>query len=122
MANEISVTTGLQIQNGTSKRPSNQETKLFDQATAGIGERTYAVTTTDTAIDLPQATPGWTQLRNDGSNPIQWGPDNGSGAIAVAGQVSAGATHQVQLPSSATQLRVRTTTGSSTLSIISARL
>lgn len=121
MANEISITTGMQVQNGTSKRPNNQETKQYDQAAVGIGEATYAVTTTDTLITLPLTTPGWTQLRNDGTNPIQWGPDNGSGAIAIAGQISAGAIHQVQLPSSVTQLRVKTTASTSTLAIISAR-
>lgn len=121
MANEISVTSGIQVTNGTSKRPSNQESKLFDQATAGIGESTVSVSITDTLVTLPITTPGWCQLRNDGSNPIQWGPDNGAGAIAIAGQISAGATHQIQLPSTVTGIRVKTTTGTSTLAIIIAR-
>jgi hypothetical protein len=118
MANEISVTTGVQVSNSTSRRPSNQGTKNYTQAAIGIGESTVAVTTTDTAVTLPLSSPGWIQLRNDGDNPISWGPDNGSGAIAIAGEISAGATHQLQLPSSATSLRVQTTTGTSTLSIL----
>ncbi len=121
MANEISVSTGLQVSNGTSVRPSNQQTRLYDQTTAGIGETTASITTSDTAVNLPISTPGWVQLRNDGANPIQYGPDNGSGAIATLGEISAGATHQLQLLSSLTSLRFRTTTGTSTLSIVAIR-
>ncbi len=74
MANEISITTGLQVVNGTSRRPSNQLTRTFDQAAIGIAEATFALTTTDTAFNLPISSPGHAQLRNDGSTTIEWGP------------------------------------------------
>lgn len=121
MANEISITTGLQVANGTSRRPSNQSSRNFDQATVGIAEITIDVTTSDQSVNLPLSSPGWCQLRNDGSNPIQWGPDNGSGAIAVAGEITPGATHQFEFRSAATAVRLRTTTGTSRLSLVLVR-
>lgn len=121
MANEISITTGLQVSNGTSRRPSNQASKNFNQSAVGIAEMTVDVTTSDQSITLPLSTPGWCQLRNDGSNPIEWGPDNGSGAIAVAGEIAAGATHQFEFKSSASTVRVKTTTGTSELSLVLVR-
>jgi hypothetical protein len=120
MANEISVTTGIQVANSSSRRPSNQLSKNFDQAAVGIAEITVAVTTSDQSVTLPLSTPGWMQLRNDGSNPIQWGPDNG-GAILVVGEISAGATHQIEVPSGATTIRIKTTTGTSVLSMVLVR-
>ncbi len=121
MANEISITTGLQVVNGTSRRPSNQLTKTFDQAAIGIAEATFALTTTDTAFNLPISSPGHAQLRNDGLTTIEWGPDNGSGAIAVAGEISPGATTQIEMKSAWTSIRARTTSGAGTLSIVIAR-
>lgn len=121
MANEISVTTGLQVTNGSSRRPSNQLTKTFDQAAVGIAEATFALTTSDTSFNLPITSPGHTQLRNDGTNTIEWGPDNGSGAIAVAGEISPGATTQIELKSGATAIRARTTSGTGLLSVVIAR-
>lgn len=121
MANEISVTTGIMVVNGNSRRPSNQIAKTFDQSAVGIAESTHAITTTDTALTLPISSPGHAQLRNDGANTIEWGPDNGSSAIAVAGEISPGATTQIEFKSAATQVRARTTSGTSTLSIVIAR-
>lgn len=121
MANEISMTTGLQVSNGTSKRPSNQQSVTFDQAAVGIAEATFSLTTTDTSFNLPISSPGHTQLRNDGATVIQWGPDNGSGAIAVAGEISPGATSQIQLPAAATAIRARTASGTGLLSVVIAR-
>jgi hypothetical protein len=117
MANEISVTTGIQVANGSSRRPSNQLSKNFDQSAVGIAESTIDVTTSDQSVTLPLSTPGWIQLRNDGSNPIQWGPNNG-GAILVMGEISPGATHQIEVPSTASTIRVKTTTGTSSLSLV----
>lgn len=121
MANEISVTTGLQVTNGSSRRPSNQQSKTFDQAAVGIAESTFALTTSDTSFNLPLSSPGHIQLRNDGANTIEWGPDNGSGAIAVAGEISPGATSQIELPAAVTAIRARSKSGTSILSVVIAR-
>ncbi len=121
MAKEIGITVGFQVANGSSKRPSNVASYTADQSAIGIGENTADMTTTDTSVSLPISSPGWVQLRNDGSNPIEWGPDNGSGSIAVAGYLLPGAPHQVQLPSSVSAIRARSTTGTSKLSIVALR-
>jgi hypothetical protein len=121
VANEISVTTGLQVSNGSSRRPSNQLTKNFDQVAVGIAEATFALTTSDTAFTLPITSPGHAQLRNDGSTVIEWGPDNGSGAIAVAGEISPGATTQTEMKAAWTSIRARTISGTGLLSVVIAR-
>jgi len=118
MAREISVTSGLQVSNGTSSRPNNQRTISVDQAAVGVGESTVAVTSTDTSVTLPLTTPGWCQLRNIGSTVVKWGPDNGSGAIAVAGEISPGCDAQFELPAGATTIRVKTASGTSTLAVL----
>lgn len=118
MANEISISTGLQVSNGASVRPSNAQTKSQDQAAIGISETTIAVTTSDLEITLALTTPGWVQLLNVGSNIIQWGPDN-SGAILPLGELDVnGPPAQFKLISTVTKLRVRTTAGTSTLSLL----
>lgn len=121
MAREIGITVGFSVSNGSSKRPSNVASYTADQSAVGIGEKTADLTTSDTSVSLPISSPGWIQLRNDGTNPIQWGPDNGSGAIAVVGYLLPGAVHQFQVPSSATAIRAQTTTGTSKLSIVALR-
>lgn len=120
MSNEISITTGVQVSNGSSRRPSNQLTKNFDQAAVGVAELTIDVTTSDQSVSLPLTTPGWIQLRNDGAQAIQWGPNN-AGAILVVGEISPGATHQFEVPSTASTIRVKTASGTSTLSLVCIR-
>lgn len=117
MANEITVTTGLSCRNSYDILPSTLESTVVTQAAAGSARAVFAITTTDTAFTLPVTSPGMATLKNTGSTTIVWGFDNGSSAIAVGMQLSAGRTAVIEFASATTTIRAKTGSGTSTLQV-----
>lgn len=85
MANEITITTGLQIQNANLIVPTPASTKRFNQTTArGGGPGTVDIGTTEETIDFGDIVPGWVEFRNlDATNFVDLGFATGAYGIRL---------------------------------------
>lgn len=79
MANEITVTTGLSLLNGSLNVSRQATATRFDQTTArGGGPGTVDVGTTEESIDFGDTVPGFVELKNlDDTNFVQVGFSTG---------------------------------------------
>lgn len=89
MANEIKATAQLQCTNGNFTLPKYGSSNVgITQANPGGVLHTLSASTSDAALTLTEiSTFGWALLINIDTNPanyVDFGPDNGSGAIAKA--------------------------------------
>ena len=118
MANEITVLASLSCLNGNLNIRKESGAIRVNQTTAGGGQPgTISATTTDTAITISGVSaPKWAYFRNIGSNPVKIGPTSG-GAIVSMVQLAAGEPAVLPLVPSVA-LRCQTTTGTTTLEIV----
>lgn len=91
MANEISITSGIRVLNGSMNFPSNSKTVSFTQtAIGGPTPGQITVGTSEESTAFPElTTEGWLWMQNlDPTNYVQWGFSTG----VYGGRMEAGET------------------------------
>lgn len=90
MANEITITTALTIQNGYLSKDMKVSALKVNQNTLDADDDVHTITTSDAAITLDVATLGYIHVRNlDTTNFVKLGPESG-GAIIPMVKLKAG--------------------------------
>jgi hypothetical protein len=92
MANEISISASLSLENGEVKIPTYGGAYSADQTTAAGGVPGFmALTTTEAAISTTGVTtPGWVWMKNVGSQTVIWGKVLSGPAYEEVGRIPAG--------------------------------
>lgn len=91
MADEITITAEIDLDNGDLERTASVSALQFNQAAKGALWTCVNAAAADEAIVTTEiGTLGWCFMRNlDSSNFVSWGPDSG-GSIVKVGRIEAG--------------------------------
>jgi len=98
MANEITVTTRLAVENGKHKDTFAPPVLKINQAAIGASSGVVSVGTSEEDLAVGDVTTlGWVALRNlDSTNYVTYGPKSGSDMVAF-GRINAGETALLRL-------------------------
>ena len=111
MANEITLTVGLQLVNSSLRAQFPQVPSQYTQTTAGISDNVWTIGTSAEDVAFGDvATPGLTVLHNlDSTNYVDYGMSDG-GTMKAVGRLKAGDKHIIRIGASVT-LRMQANTG-----------
>ena len=118
MANEITISAEIDLDNGDLERNASVSALQFTQAAKGCIWICVNAAASDEAIVTTELTSlGWCYMRNlDATNYVEWGPDNG-GSIVPCGRLEAGEVAMFRL-SPAITLRTEANTAAVELDIM----
>lgn len=103
MANEITLTVGLQLVNSNLRAQFPQVSSQYTQTTAGMSDQVLSIGTSEEDVAMVDiTTPGVCVLHNlDSTNFVKWGPKSG-GAMIEMGRLKAGDKQVIRFGASVT--------------------
>lgn len=119
MANELTITHQISLNNGTLRIPQLGQTIQVDQTTAAAGPPAFVdLSTSEEDIDFGDVTPRFAYIKNlDAAIAVQYGPKNASNVMQLLGQLDAGQDTIVPLASGVT-LRMVAASGTPSVQIV----
>jgi len=103
MANEITLTVGLQLVNGSLRAQFPNVASQYTQTTSGMSDQVLSIGTSEENVAFGDvASPGVTVLHNlDATNYVTYGMSDG-GTMKAIGQLKPGDKHTIRIAPSAT--------------------
>lgn len=110
MANEITLSLGLQLVNGNLRAQFPQVSSQYTQTTSGLSDQVLSIGTSEENVSFTDVTtPGLVVLHNlDSTNYVEYGMSDG-GTMKTLGKLAAGDKHLIRLAASTT-LRMKANT------------
>ena len=110
MANEITLTVGLQLVNGNLRVQFPQVASQYTQTTSGLSDQVLSIGTSEENVSFTDVTtPGVTVLHNlDSTNYVEYGMSD-AGTMKTLGKLMPGDKHVLRLAASTT-LRMKANT------------
>lgn len=103
MANQITLSLGLQLVNGSLRAQFPQVSSQYTQTTSGLSDQVLSIGTSEENVAFGDvATPGLTVLHNlDDTNHVTYGMSDG-GTMKAIGKLMPGDKHMIRIAESAT--------------------